>query len=79
VLYLSAEYVGDALSDIPPITTEDIGKVLTADEDGTAKWKECTGGSTLPTITNEDNGKFLRVVNGAIALVALQDVSKEGM
>lgn len=78
VLYLGAECIGDALSDIPPITVRDVGKVLTAGEDGMAEWKESTGGSALPTITNEDNGKFLRVVDGAIALVALQDVSKEG-
>ena len=32
----------------------------------------------LPEVTEADNGKFLRVVDGAIALVALQDVSKEG-
>lgn len=39
---------------------------------------ESGGGSALPTVTEEDNGKFLRVVGGAYALVALQDVSKEG-
>ena len=33
----------------------------------------------LPKVTEEDNGKFLRVVDCAIALVSLQDVSKEGM
>ena len=36
------------------------------------------GGSGLPPVTEADNGKFLQVVDGAIALVALQDVSKEG-
>lgn len=44
VLYLIEDFVGDALPDIPPITAEDIGKVLTANEDGAAKWKEPTGG-----------------------------------
>jgi hypothetical protein len=33
----------------------------------------------LPEITEEDNGKFLRVVDGTIALISLYDVSKEGM
>ena len=33
----------------------------------------------LPPATASDNGKFLQVVDGAYALVALQDVSKEGM
>lgn len=44
VLYMSAEYVGDALSDVPPITARDVGKVLTAGKGGTAEWKEPTGG-----------------------------------
>ena len=33
----------------------------------------------LPPVTESDNGKFLRVVEGVIALVSLQDVSEEGM
>lgn len=33
----------------------------------------------LPEVTEDDNGKFLQVVNGAFALVALTDVSEEGM
>lgn len=32
-----------------------------------------------PTVTTADNGKFLQVVNGAWAAVALTDVSEEGM
>ena len=34
---------------------------------------------SVPKPTAEDNGKFLRVVEGGYALVALQDVSVEGM
>lgn len=34
---------------------------------------------SIPPVTEEDNGKFLRVVKGAPAWVALKDVSKEGM
>lgn len=37
-----------------------------------------TGGAGLPEITANDNGKFLRVVNGAWAAVALTDVSQVG-
>lgn len=36
------------------------------------------GGSDLPPVTSADNGKFLRVVDGAWAAVALTDVSQEG-
>jgi hypothetical protein len=64
-------------SALPEITEGDAGKVLTVNEDGAVEWKEPTGG--LPEVTEADNGKFLQVVDGAIALVALQDVSKEGM
>ena len=32
----------------------------------------------LPEVTEDDNSKFLQVVGGAFALVALTDVSKEG-
>ena len=34
--------------------------------------------NALPTVTASDNGKFLQVVDGAYALVALTDVSVEG-
>ena len=34
---------------------------------------------SIPPVTEEDNGKFLRVVKGAPAWVSLKDVSKEGM
>lgn len=37
------------------------------------------GGSSLPEVTADDNGKFLRVINGAWAADMLTDVSKEGM
>lgn len=36
------------------------------------------GGAGLPAVTEADDGKFLRVVDGAWAAVLLTDVSKEG-
>lgn len=47
-------------------------------------WELCTsgsggsGGASLPGVTETDNGKFLRVVDGEWAVVALTDVSQEG-
>lgn len=41
--------------------------------------KDGKDGAGVPPITAEDNGKFLMVVDGAIATVALQDVSAEGL
>lgn len=38
-----------------------------------------TAGGALPEITAEDDGKFLRAVGGAYRLVALTDVSVEGL
>lgn len=37
------------------------------------------GGSPLPDVTDDDNGKFLRVIDGAWAADSLTDVSEEGM
>lgn len=37
------------------------------------------GGTPLPDVTAEDNGKFLRVINGVWAADSLTDVSEEGM
>lgn len=37
------------------------------------------GGGGLPKVTAEDEGKFVQVVGGAYKLVALTDVSEEGM
>ena len=36
-------------------------------------------GGSLPPLTDDDNGKFVQVVNGVYALVTLQNVSAEGM
>lgn len=39
---------------------------------------ESAGGSGLPEVTTNDNGKFLQVVDGVWTAVALTDVSQEG-
>ena len=52
-------------------------------EDGTRLDEELAklggGGSAVPPVSTADNGKFLRVVEGAPTWVALQNVSKEGL
>ena len=40
---------------------------------------ESASGGTLPAVTADDNGKFLRVVNGAWAPAAILDVSEVGL
>lgn len=43
---------------VPTPTAQDEGKVLTANDDGTASWEDAQGG--LPVITgDEDSGKFV--------------------
>ena len=45
----------------------------------TAYFVPFSEGIGIPTPTEEDNGKFLRVVDGAWAAVSLTDVSQEGV
>lgn len=52
-----------------PVTNKTAAIVVSAED----------GSTPLPEVTTADNGKFLRVVNGAWAAEALQDVSEEGM
>lgn len=51
---------GDSI--VPTPTAADEGKVLTANDDGTASWATAGGGSDIPTPTLSDEGKILRVV-----------------
>ena len=78
VSYITAQYLADVQSDLPPIRVEDEGKGLTV-EDGTAVWKEPAVGNGLPEVTANDNGKCLQVVDGKWVAVALQDICQGGM
>ena len=65
---LSASDVGA----IPSTLTGTAGQVLTKTADG-QEWKDAT--KELPNVTTADNGKFLRVVNGAWATVAIANAN----
>lgn len=54
------------------------GQVLTkkSGADGDAEWADLPSGT--PEVTAEDNGKFLRVVNGVWAAEKLTNVAEEG-
>ena len=60
----------------PDITEAVKGMVLTAGENSLPVWQEAPSGT--PEVTAEDNGKFLRVVNGVWAAEALTNVAEEG-
>ena len=60
----------------PDITEAVKGMVLTAGENGLPVWQEAPSGT--PDVTAADNGKFLRVVNGAWAAEKLTNVAEEG-
>lgn len=56
--------------------TGDVYKCISAnDETGIYAWQKL---ESLPVATSENNGAFLRVVDGSYALVKLTDVSTEG-
>lgn len=66
---LSNTIVHRVIPAIGPIPTEaDNGKVLTV-KNATPVWEDFT--NSLPTITTEDNGKLLQVVDGAWAAVSI--------
>jgi hypothetical protein len=56
-------------SDLPPITPQDEGKVLTVDDNG--EWEVANVPTELPSVTSTDNGKFLCVSNGEWAAVTV--------
>ena len=54
--------------DITGATVGQIAKITAVDTDGKpTKWEPVDMANSLPTVTASDNGKFLRVVNGAWA------------
>ena len=60
------------VSAIPSTLTGTAGQVLTKTVDG-QEWKDAA--KELPTVTASDNGKFLRVVNGAWAAVEIANAN----
>lgn len=52
-------------SGLPPVTSEDAGKVLSVTEQG--EWAPETAPTELPVVSATDNGKVLKVNNGAWA------------
>lgn len=60
------------VSAIPSTLTGTAGQVLTKTADG-QEWKDAA--KELPAVTASDNGKFLRVVNGTWAAVAIADAN----
>ena len=60
------------VSAIPSTLTGTAGQVLTKTVDG-QEWKDAT--KELPAVTASDNGKFLRVVNGAWAAVEIANAN----
>ena len=57
---------------IPSTLTGTVGQVLTKTADG-QEWKDAA--KELPAVTASDNGKFLRVVNGAWSAVTIPDAN----
>ena len=60
------------VSAIPSTLTGTAGQVLTKTADG-QEWKDAT--KELPAVTASDNGKFLRVVNGAWADATIENAN----
>lgn len=60
------------VSAIPSTLTGTAGQVLTKTADG-QEWKDAS--KELPAVTASDNGKFLRVVNGAWAAVEIANAN----
>ena len=60
------------VSAIPSTLTGTAGQVLTKTADG-QEWKDAA--KELPAVTDSDNGKFLRVVNGSWAAVEIANAN----
>lgn len=59
---LAKKLSGGGGSDLPAVTTDDNGKVMTVVE---GAWDKADVPAELPAVTGSDNGKFLGVANGA--------------
>ena len=60
---------------LPSVGTSDKDKFLhTNASTGALEWAEGSGGSDLPSVTGDDNGKVLAVVSGAWAAAEISDL-----
>lgn len=64
---IAALIASGATAELPAVTTDDNGKLLTVSG---GKWTKATAQTELPAVTADDNGKVLKVADGVWAVGA---------